>query len=166
MTPSIAVALTARGVVAGVLAAAAIGKLRDVAGTRAALREMHLPPTLDRTLPVVEGFTALGLVVERETAWAAYVACGLIAAFTVFVAVLVVRGVRTPCPCFGAATSRAPTSGRTLARNLVLLAVAVLATAHATIDHWLIAVVAVCVLAAALIGGSLARTRPRLGSRP
>ena len=166
MTPSVAVALTARGVVAGVLAAAAFGKFRDPAGTREALRAMGLPPSLDRTLPVIEAFTALGLLVERSTAWAAYVACGLSAVFTVFVGVLVVRGVQTPCPCFGAASSRAPTSGRTLARNLVLLAIAVLGTAHATSDHWLIAVVAVIVFAAVLLVVSGARARLRLGARP
>jgi hypothetical protein len=94
------------------------------------------------------------------------VACGLIAVFTVFVGVLVVRGVRTPCACFGAASSRAPTSGRTLARNIALLAISVLGTAHATSDHWLIAVVALCVFSAIFVAGSAARTRLRLGSRP
>ena len=79
VTPSVAVALTARGVVAGVLAAAMFAKFRDPAGTRDALRAMGLPPSLDRTLPVIEAFTALGLLVERSTAWATYVACGLIA---------------------------------------------------------------------------------------
>jgi hypothetical protein len=165
VTLSLAVALAARGVTAGVLAAAAIAKLRDPVGTRDALRAMRLPGNLDRTLPVVEAFTALGLLVEQETAWAAYVACGLIALFTVVVAVLVVRGVRTPCPCFGVASSRAPTSGLTLARNLVLLAVAVLGTAHATRDHWLIAVVAAVVCAAVVWRGySAARTRAGAGA--
>jgi hypothetical protein len=162
----VTLALTARGVVAGVLAAAALAKLRDPVGTRDALRAMGLPASLDRTLPVIEAFTALGLLVERSTAWAAYVACGLIAVFTVFVGVLVVRRVHTPCPCFGAASSRAPTSGRTLARNIGLLAIAVLGTARATSDHWLIAVVAVIAFAAALLAGSAARARLRLGSRP
>ena len=165
MSLSVAVALVARGVTAGVLGAAAIAKLRDPAGTRDALRAMRLPASLDRTLPVIEAFTALGLLVEQATAWAAYVACGLIAVFTVFVAVLVVRGVRTPCPCFGVASSRAPTDGRTLARNLVLLAIAVLGTAHATTHHWVIAVVAVLVCGAVLWRGrSAARTRAGAGA--
>ncbi len=167
MNASVAVTLVARGVIAGVLAAAAVGKLRDPAATRAALRTLGLPVGLDRTLPVIEAFTALGLLVERHTAWAAYVACGLVALFAAFVAVLLARGVHAPCPCFGAASSDTPTSGRTLARNILLLAIAVLGTARATTDHWLIAVVAVVVGGVVVaVGGSIgslpgARARPR-----
>jgi hypothetical protein len=163
VTASVAVALVARGVVAGTLATAAIAKWRDVAGTRASLRALHLPVSLDRTLPVIEAFTALGLIVELRTAWAAYVACGLVAVFTVFVAVLVVRGVRAPCPCFGA-TAGTPTTGRTLARNILLLAVAVLGTARATSDHWLIVVVAVAT--AAVVFGVGRRSATTAAARP
>ncbi len=152
MTCAVALVLVARGIIAGVLAAAAIAKLRDPNATRAALRAARLPVSLDRTLPVIEAFTALGLLVERHTAWAAYVACALMAGFTAFVGVLVARGDTAPCPCFGAAPSAAPTSGRTLGRNIGLLAVAVLGTARATSHHWLIwavaAVIGVVVLAA------------------
>ena len=138
-------ALAARGVLAGVLAWSAIAKLRDRDATRAQLVAARLPASLDHTLPLVEAFTALGLVVERRTAWAAYVALGLCAIFTGYVAWRLARGDHAPCPCFGATSNRA-LGPETLARNVGLLALAVLGTVRAQHAHWVIWVVAVATL--------------------
>lgn len=150
MTLSLAdhLVLASRGVVAGVLAAAAIAKLRDRRATRAALRASGLPSGLDLTLPVVEGFTALGLLMERRSAWAAYVASALLAAFTVFLVAESARGVETPCPCFGASSAAPPPGARAIVRNLVLLALAVVATGTVDGGSWLAWLWALAVLAA------------------
>jgi len=125
-----------RGIVAGTLAVAAVAKLRDRRATRAALVASHLPASLDRTLPLIEAFTALGLLVERHSAWAAYVACALLAAFTVFLVVEVQRGVDAPCPCFGASSASLRPGARAIVRNLVLIALAVVASGTAPDVQW------------------------------
>ena len=128
MSAAEVVAAASRGVVAGVLLAAAAAKLRDRSGTRERLEAAGLPPGLDRTLPLVELFTALGLLIETRRAWAAYVASAMLAAFTAYIAVQIARGSAAPCPCFGATGSDRPAGVRTLVRNLVLLALAILGT--------------------------------------
>ncbi len=155
MTIADQVVVASRGIVAGVLFTAALAKVRDRQGTRAALAASGLPVGLDLTLPVVEAFTALGLVVERHTAWAAYVACALLSAFTVFIFVEVRRGITTPCPCFGAAASSPPAGARTIVRNLVLLALAVMATGTAPRVQWVAWLWAVSVV----VGGVIAARR-------
>jgi hypothetical protein len=128
--------VASRGIVAGTLAVAAYAKLRNRRATRAALAASGLPVGLDLTLPIVEAFTALGLLVERHSAWAAYVACALLGAFTVFLVVEVRRGVDTPCPCFGAPSRGLPPGTRAIVRNLVLIALAVVATGTAPDVQW------------------------------
>jgi Methylamine utilisation protein MauE len=128
--------VASRGVVAGTLVVAAAAKLRDRRATRAALVASHLPAGLDLTLPVVEAFTALGLLVERRSAWAAYVACGLLGAFTVFLVAEAARGVDAPCPCFGAASTAVAPGTRAVVRNVVLIALAVVATGTAPDVQW------------------------------
>lgn len=117
----------ARGVLAGTFAVSAMAKFTDPAGTRGALRGLGLPAGLGRTLALVEAFCAFGLLMERRTPAAAWVTLGLLVAFTGFVAVRLAQGRRVPCPCFGASRAE-PIGGRTLARNLALIAVAVVAT--------------------------------------
>jgi hypothetical protein len=165
VSATVATVLIARGVIAGVLAVSATFKLRARAETLALFRAARVPDSLALTLALVEGFTALGLLVEQRTAWAAFVACGLIAAFTVFVVVRVSQGDHAPCPCFGA-TSAAPMGGRTIARNIVLLAVAVLGTGRATHDHWISLVVAI-VIAVSIVSATYWRAaRPPRAPRP
>jgi hypothetical protein len=169
VSASVATVLVARGVIAGVLLAAAAVKWRDHQGAVAVFRAARVPESLARTLPVVEGFTALGLLIEQHTAWAAYVACALLVAFTLFVAVRVVQGDDAPCPCFGA-TSAAPMGGRTLARDIALVAVAVIGTGRATTDHWLSLIVAVIVAVGIASRWPRAedvdRSAPGTGTRP
>ena len=146
MTASDLVGLVARGLLAGVFAFAATAKLRDRTATRAALVASGLSPGLDGSLVLVEAFTALGLLVERRTVWAAWVACGVLVIFTVFVARSLARGVRAPCPCFGSGPNAGPISGRTLARNLGLCAIAVLATVPSSSRYWITWVTAALVV--------------------
>ena len=120
----------ARGVLAGAFAFSAAAKLRDRAGTRRALEGLGLAPGLDLTLAVVEGFTALGLLAERRTPAAAWVALGLLGAFTAFLGLRLSQGSHAPCPCFGTARPT-PIGARTIVRNVVLMAVAVVATGSA-----------------------------------
>ena len=92
-------ALVARGVLAATFGLAAVAKFGDPEATRAALRASGLPPSLDRTLPLIEAFTAFGLLMERRTAWAAWVGLGLLVAFTGFVVVQLQRPEPAPCAC-------------------------------------------------------------------
>ena len=109
-------------VLAAVFAVAASAKLRDPAGTTRSFRTLGLPGSLGRVVPVVELAVAAGLLVVP--AWAAIAALALLAGFTTFLVLGIKRGVTVPCNCFGS-TSRAPLSGRDLARNAALEAAAV-----------------------------------------
>ena len=81
-----------------------------------------------RYLPWAELVIAGGLVIGSGVVlWAATAASVvLFAVFTVFVTGAVTRGVPVPCGCFGR-WSRAPMSWRTVVRNAVFTAVALLA---------------------------------------
>jgi len=121
-----------------------------------------MPAVLARVLPVLlppaEATLAVALVVLPHAWWPAGASVLLMGAFTVLVAATMSRGV--PCPCFG--VSAAPTGARTVVRNAVLLAVAVLATgsvdgARAT---WAaVSAVVLGALAAGVIAGA-GRTPP------
>jgi hypothetical protein len=126
-----ALALACRIVLAGVLAVAALAKVADRRALPARLRAMGVAPgTSVRAavaLPVVELALALTLVVVRGSALPAIAAVALLAGFTVFLAVTVRRAV--PCPCFGTVrTARAASGPTAIARNGILLAIAVIAT--------------------------------------
>ncbi len=157
--------VASRGIVAGTLVVAAYSKVRHRRATRAALAASDLPVALDLTLPIVEAFTALGLLVERHSAWAAYVACALLGAFTVFLVVETQRGVDAPCPCFGASTRALPPGTRAIVRNVVLIALAVVATGTAPDVQWETWLWAAAT-ALALVAVAMANTRrpsPRRG---
>lgn len=156
-----ALGLVARGILAATFAVAAVAKLRDVAATRAALRASGLPASLDRTLPLVEAFTAFGLLMERRTVWAAWVAVGLLVVFTGFVVLQVRRSNTAPCPCFGMGPNAAPTGMRTLARNLALLAVAVVGTTPASSSHWVTWATA-AIVTVALVGWARFSSAPAM----
>ena len=125
--------------------------------------ELGVAPGLGDSLATVELFTAFGLVMERRTPWSAVVAHALLIAFTGFVAVTLRRGVRTPCPCFGA--SDAPLGLATIARNLVLIAATLVATVPRGEAWWLSAVVAGSLVVASVVSrgrrGGDARSVPR-----
>ena len=121
---------TAATVLAVVLAVAAATKLRSPRQTAddfASLGLLH-PELLARAVPVVELAVALGLVVVRP--WGGVAATALMVAFTTVIA----RVLRNPeqfdaasCACFGG-ISHAPLSWRSLARNGMLLGLALVAS--------------------------------------
>ena len=127
MTLAIAVVVVARGVLAGTFGAAAWSKFRNQNATSEALVGFGLSRSFGLSLVLVETFTAFGLVMERRTAWSAYVACALLAMFIAFVVRQLIRGDHRPCPCFGVGAIT-PTGVTTLVRNVALLAVAAVAT--------------------------------------
>jgi hypothetical protein len=126
-----ALALACRIVLAGVLAVAAFAKIADRHALPERLRAMGVaPPWSTRLavgLPVIELALALTLVVVSGSPLPAITAVVLLGAFTVFLVVTVRRAV--PCPCFGTVrTARAASGPTAIARNGLLLAIAVIAT--------------------------------------
>ena len=129
MTPSV-LALAARLVLAAVFVTAGVAKSADPAGTRQAALGFGVPealvPYLARLLPLAELVVA-GLLLPGATAVAGTAgALVLLAAFSVAIAVSLVSGRAPLCHCFGQLHS-APTSWKTLARNGVLAALAIVA---------------------------------------
>jgi uncharacterized membrane protein YphA (DoxX/SURF4 family) len=112
---------------AATFAWAAIAKLRAPERTAAGFAGLGLPaPTLlARVVPGVEAGLAVALVVVPV--WGAGSALGLLAAFTILLAVNVGRDA-PGCNCFGATPTDEPVSWVEVLRNLLLGAAAVIAT--------------------------------------
>src|SRR5438132_10425508 len=115
--------LTARLVLAGVFALAALAKLADRSGASTAPREFGVPAALAAPLggglPLAELAVAAALV-PVPSAW--YGAVGALALLLVFVLAIGINLAlgRTPtCHCFGQLAA-APAGWATLARNAVL----------------------------------------------
>jgi hypothetical protein len=127
-----ALALAARIVVAAAFVVAAIQKLRALRAMRAQLEGFGVPGPLVgasvAALPAAELVIAAAMIAVPHSSVPAFAAAGLLAVFTGAVIGNLSRGRRPPCPCFGAATSGAPISARTVVRNGWLLALAVVAT--------------------------------------
>ncbi len=127
------------------------------------MRALGVPAPLARPLalllPMIESALAVALVALPHSSWPAWASLLLLGAFTVVVVMTIGRGV--PCPCFGAST--APTGPPTVVRNLVLLAVSVLATGPADgaraahVAAWVVALGAVVV--ASIVGSGRSRIR-------
>ena len=126
------VALAAAVALAGVLVVAAAAKLGDRAATTADFASLGLPvPAMWAVaVPLAELATALVLVVLPG--WGGVAAFALLAAFTATLALVVRSGRVVTCACFGGASTE-PVSIRHLARNGLLLALALVA---ATFDGW------------------------------
>jgi hypothetical protein len=96
--------VTARVVLALILAAASLGKLasQDDPGRLAQAFELdrRMVP-LVTVLPAVELAVAAGLLLPATSRWAALVACGLLATFTVVLLRARRRGLTGSCNCFG-----------------------------------------------------------------
>lgn len=126
------VAVAARIALAAVFAVSGVLKLRDgSAGLRSALEGFGVPEGAARrlwwALPAAEMGLAAALTATLRSPAAAWAALGLLSVFTLAVGWALMGEARPACPCFGA-RSEEPISGLTLARNGVLLAVAVIAT--------------------------------------
>lgn len=122
-----ALLIVARLLLAAVFAVAAVGKLRDVAGTRRALAGFRVPARLRSPLslglPLLELAIAALLVPAPTARIGALAAAVLLLAFTVALISVLVRGEEVECNCLGS-VSRRPVSALTVARNVALSAVA------------------------------------------
>ena len=122
-----AVLLTFRVVLAVLFVIAAAGKLADLTGTRAMLTRFGVHVRLRHpasiALPTLELVVALMLIPTATAAAGAVVASVLLATFTIALVRVLAKGEQVDCNCFGSAGSR-PVTRMTVARNLVLLGLA------------------------------------------
>ncbi|MBF6328618.1 MauE/DoxX family redox-associated membrane protein [Nocardia transvalensis] len=118
----------ARLAVAVVFGLSAWGKWVDRNSAQQAVTDFGIPlrwaPVVAGALPVVEVVIAVGVLPPWTAAVAASAAVVVLMAFTVAVVRLLRRGKRPVCSCFGA-MSTTPIGWRTVARNGVLILVAV-----------------------------------------
>jgi thiol-disulfide isomerase/thioredoxin len=119
--------LCARLVLAGVFALAAVTKLADLRGSRAAvagfgIRERVAAP-LGTLLPFVELAVAVALLPARSAREGALGALALLGLFVVAIARSMARGEAPDCHCFGQLHSE-PAGWHALARNAALAALA------------------------------------------
>jgi peroxiredoxin/uncharacterized membrane protein YphA (DoxX/SURF4 family) len=130
---------------AAVFAVAGIAKLRDLEGSRSAMRDFGVPSGLAGPagvlLPLAELAVAVALVPAPSARWAAVVGLVLLLAFIWGIATALRRGESPDCHCFGQLHS-APAGPSTLARNAVLAALALVVVAKApgaALDDWVAA---------------------------
>jgi len=121
------VLLVARLLLAAVFGVAGIAKAMDPDGSRRAMISFGIPeklaPLFGRGLPALEILIAIALI-PLAAAWlGAIAALALLLAFGVGIAVNLARGQSPDCHCFGQLHSE-PVQWSTLARNVVLMAVA------------------------------------------
>jgi peroxiredoxin len=121
------VLLLARVFVASVFFCAAIPKLADIEGTRRTISEFGIIAPFGRplsvVLPVAELIIAASLIPTASAWWGALSVLTLLLVFTAGIGINLARGRRPDCRCFGQLHSE-PVGWQTLARNLVLAAVA------------------------------------------
>jgi uncharacterized membrane protein YphA (DoxX/SURF4 family)/peroxiredoxin len=137
--------LAIRMLLAAVFAVAGVAKLRDLEGSRAAMKDFGVPAGLAGPagvlLPLAELAVAIGLVPTASARWAAALGLLLLLAFIWGIATALRRGESPDCHCFGQLHS-APAGPATLARNAVLAALAVVVVAEApgaALDDWMAA---------------------------
>src|SRR5690242_5000346 len=122
-----AILLTARLLLAAVLAAAGAAKLADPAGSRKAVTEFGLPARLARPLavllPPAELAAAAALLPAATAWWGVLGALALLLAFTAGIAANLAQGRKPDCHCFGQLHSE-PVGWTTLARAGALAALA------------------------------------------
>ena len=121
--------LAARLVLAAVFLIAGWAKLRDPKGSRKSMRDFGAPAFLAAplalVLPLAELACAVALLFAASAVAGAEGVAALLALFTAAIALNLARGRAPDCHCFGQLSS-SPVSWKTLARNLALLALAVL----------------------------------------
>jgi uncharacterized membrane protein YphA (DoxX/SURF4 family) len=148
-------------VLAAVFAWAGAAKAVDRRATARSFRALGLPGEVVLTtgVPVAELLLAAGLVLAPAAA--APVALGLLTAFTVVLGRALRDGVAVGCGCFGTAR-RGAVSGRDLARNGVLAALALVVAVTGGTE----AAAVVAVVVGALAGLAVRpRRRSRVGRR-
>ncbi len=151
-----ALAAAARVVLAGALVWSSVAKLVSWRALPAELRAFGVPDAFVAgvaiALPVAELAVAVMLVAWWGAALPGWVAVALLAVFTGFLVRASARGA--PCPCFGVA-HEGSSGAAGVARNGVLIALAVLATGDPGGAHTSGVLVLVLLLGAATIAAVL-----------
>src|SRR3954469_18673670 len=121
------VLLTARLLLSAVFGVAGLAKLADPAGSRQALLDFGVPrvlaPVLGVLLPLAELAVAVALLPLASAWYGALGALSLLLLFVFGIALNLARGRSPACHCFGQLSS-SPAGWTTLARNVVLAAIA------------------------------------------
>jgi hypothetical protein len=129
VNPIADVALAARLLLAAVFGVAGVAKLADRRGAREAVLALGAPPALvvpvAAGLPLMELAVAGALLISPTALAGAAGALALLAVFVAGIARSLARGRQPDCRCFGQVHS-APVTWKTLVRNLILTAVAIL----------------------------------------
>jgi peroxiredoxin len=135
--------VTAQLVLAAVFVTAGVAKLLDLPGSRKAVADFGVPAgiakPLGTALPLAEIAIALTLIFVPTARWGAVAALALLAAFIGGISKAMRRGEAPDCNCFGQIHS-APAGPKTLIRNAVLAAIAVVVVADGpapAIDGWI-----------------------------
>ena len=119
--------VVARLGLAAVFVVAAVAKLADMKGSRAALEGFNVPapfvPTAAVALPCAEVASAVLLVIGPTAQIGAALAVLLLVLFVAGIAAALRRGARPDCHCFGQLHSK-PAGGETIVRNGLLAAIA------------------------------------------
>lgn len=119
------VVVLVRVVLAGVFGLAAVTKLADLPGSRAAMRSFGVPERLAAPvgigLPIAELTIAVLLLPLATAWWAAVVGLGLLLAFITGITYNLAQGRTPDCHCFGQVYS-APVGQSTLIRNGIFVA--------------------------------------------
>src|SRR5258705_5770710 len=143
MTAMDTLLIAAQCLLAAVFAVAGVAKLFDLNGSRRAVLDFGVPAPAARvigtTLPVAEIATALGLLFVPTARWAGLLALLLLGGFIGGISNAMRKGQAPDCNCFGQNRS-APAGRSTLARNVVLAAVAIFVVAQGpapAIDGWI-----------------------------
>ncbi len=123
-----------------VFVAAAAGKLQDPAAFRESLGGYGFVPKwsvapIASLIPALELALAAGLLVPRLRPAGGFTSLGLLAAFTVVVGIALARGAEVDCGCFGGGGGPERASRLSIARNLVLMALALVAVLSRPAGH-------------------------------
>ena len=118
--------IAAAVIVAGVLLLAGVLKLARPTEWRTQAAGLGVPALVAMVVPFAEiGIGAL-LLVQWQRHAMAWVAVALFAVFTALLGLRLAQGLRPPCACFGALSSRPIGAGHVI-RNIVFVAIAVVA---------------------------------------
>lgn len=116
----------AAAVLGVVFLAAAVAKLAGAREWVAQAAGLGVPRPVAVVVPYAEALLGAMLVVQLQRRVVAWVAVAVLLVFTAVVLGQLVRGRRPPCACFGAWSAR-PAGPRTVVRNLLLVAIGVVA---------------------------------------
>ena len=119
------------GIVAGIVLglvfiAAGVLKLVEGPGWLKQAADMQVPRPVAIIVPYVEIVVGVLLAVQLFKPWPAVVAVVMLVAFSVVIVRRIRDGSRPPCSCFGSRSKR-PLGAYHLVRNMMFLAVAVVA---------------------------------------